>query len=127
VLVATGLGMGLAQAIGSDDAGELPRLTGAALAQLPAMWVLGAIAIALFGFAPRAVTVAWTALGACGLLWFLGPLLDVPGWLLDVSPYEHVPAVPATSLVAGPLLALTVVAIALTGAGLAGFRRRDIG
>jgi putative exporter of polyketide antibiotics len=35
--------------------------------------------------------------------------------------------VPAASLAASPLLALTAVAIALTCAGPAGFRRRDIG
>jgi ABC-2 type transport system permease protein len=91
------------------------------------MWVLGAVVVALFGLVPRAVTVAWAALGGCALLWFLGPLVDAPGWLLGVSPFDHVPAVPATSLAAGPLLALTAVAAALTCAGLAGFSRRDIG
>jgi len=55
-----------------------------------------------------------------------GPLLDVPGWVLDISPYEHVPAVPAATVAAGPLLALAAVAAALTAAGLAGFRRRDV-
>lgn len=124
---AGGAGIGLAHAIGSYDAAQLPRLAGAALAQLPAVWVLGAVVVALFGLVFRAVTAAWAALGACALLWFIGPLVDAPGWLLGVSPFDHVPAVPASSLAAGPLLALTAVAIALTCAGLAGFRRRDIG
>ncbi len=127
VLLAGGVGIGLAHAIGSHDAGQLPRLAVAALAQLPAMWVLGAVVVALFGLVPRAVTVAWAALGGCALLWFLGPLADAPGWLLGVSPFDHVPAVPAASLAAGPLLALTAVAVALTCAGLAGLRHRDIG
>lgn len=126
VLTAAGLGVGLAHAIGSHDAAELPRLTGAALAQLPAVWVLGAIVVALFGLVPRAVALAWAAFGACVLLWFFGPLLDVPSWLLDISPYEHVPAVPAVTIAAGPLVALAAVATAFTAAGLAGFRRRDV-
>ena len=121
VLAATGLGAG----IGTQDLGEIPRLIGAALAQLPAVWVLGALVAALFGLAPEALRLAWVALGACFLLWFLGPLLDLPSWILDLSPYEHVPAVPAVSFDAGPLLALTAVAAALTAAGLIGFRRRD--
>lgn len=127
VLAATGLGAGLTYAIGTHDAGQLPRLIGAALAQLPAVWVLGALVAGLFGLAPRALTLAWVALGACFLLWFLGPLLDLPGWLLDVSPYQHVPAIPAAPVAVAPLLALSAVAVALTGAGLAGFRRRDAG
>jgi ABC-2 type transport system permease protein len=57
----------------------------------------------------------------------LGPLLHAPAWLMDLSPFEHVPAVPATALAAGPLLALTAIAIALTGTGLVAFSRRDVG
>jgi ABC-2 type transport system permease protein len=121
VLAATGLGAG----VGTQDASEIPRLIGAALAQLPAVWVLGAVVAALFGLAPEAVRLAWAALGACFLLWFLGPLLDLPGWILDLSPYEHVPAIPAVGFAAAPLLALTAFAAALTAAGLVGFQRRD--
>jgi ABC-2 type transport system permease protein len=121
VLAATGFGAG----IGTQDAGEIPRLVGSALAQLPAVWVLGALVAGLFGLAPRALMLAWAALGACFLLWFLGPLLDLPRWLLDLSPYEHVPAVPADAFSLAPLLGLTAVAAALTAAGLAGVRRRD--
>jgi ABC-2 type transport system permease protein len=121
VLAATGLGAG----IGTQDLGEVPRLMGAALAQLPAVWALGAIAAALFGLAPRALRLTWAALGVCYLLWFLGPLLDLPQWLMDLSPYEHVPQLPAASFTAGPLLALTAVAAALSAAGLVGFRRPD--
>jgi ABC-2 type transport system permease protein len=126
VLLATGLGAGIAYALGSHDAAQIPRLTGAALAELPAVWVLGALVAALFGVLPRAVSAAWAALGACALIWLLGPLLDVPGWVLDISPFEHVPGVPAASLDAGPLLALTAIAAALTAAGLVAFRRRDV-
>jgi polyether ionophore transport system permease protein len=121
VLAATGLGAG----IGTQDASQIPRLIGAALAQLPAVWVLGALVVGLFGLAPDAIRLAWAALGACFLLWFLGPLLDLPSWVLDLSPYEHVPAIPAADFAAGPLLALTAVAAAITAAGLLGFQRRD--
>jgi polyether ionophore transport system permease protein len=127
VLLAGGLGMGLAHALGSDDAGQIPRLMGAALAQVPAVWVLGSLVLALFGLVPRAVALSWAALAGCALLWFLGPLTNAPQWLLDVSPFEHVPAVPAVALSAGPLLVLSAIAVALSAAGLAGFSRRDVG
>jgi ABC-2 type transport system permease protein len=126
VLAATGLGAGVAYAIASGDAAQIARLTGASLAQLPAVWVLGALAVALFGVAPAATGLAWGALGACVLLWLLGPLLGLPSWLLDASPYTHIPAVPAAGLDIAPLVALLAVAAALTAAGLIGLRRRDV-
>ena len=125
-LLCAGLGMGIAAAIGDGDAGQLWRVTGAALALAPAVWVLGGIATALVGLAPRAAAGAWVALTACVTLWFVGPLLEPPDWVLDLSPYHHVPAAPAVDVTAGPLLALTAVAVALTAVGLAGIRRRDL-
>ena len=54
-------------------------------------------------------------------------LLDLPSWVVDISPFQHVPAMPADDFALGPLLALTAVAAGLTGVGLVGFRRRDAG
>ena len=63
VLLATaGLTAGLAHAAQTGDAGQLPRVLGAALAQVPAAWVLAGVALALFGLAPRASAASWAAL-----------------------------------------------------------------
>jgi ABC-2 type transport system permease protein len=121
-----GLGTGLADAIVSDDAGRLPLLLASGLAMAPAMWVLAGVAVALFGLVPRAAAAAWGALGACFLVSYLGPLLSLPDWVMDISPYEHVPLMPAADFTLGPLLALTAVAAALVALGLAGFRRRNV-
>ena len=45
---------------------------------------------------------------------------------MDISPFTHVPLLPAADLDVVPLIALTAVAAALSAAGLAGLRRRDI-
>jgi ABC-2 type transport system permease protein len=126
VVGATGLGAGLADAVSSDDAGRLPELLGAALATVPAVWVLTALAVALFGLMPRVVNVAWGALGACFLVSYLGPLLSLPDWVMDLSPYSHIPLLPAEDFSAGPLIALTAIAAALTAVGVSAFRRRDV-
>jgi ABC-2 type transport system permease protein len=126
VLAASGLGAGIADAFSSDDAGRVLVLLGSSVALAPAVWVMIGIAIALYGLVPRAAVAAWGFLGACFLLLYLGPLLSLPDWLLDLSPYEHVPLLPAADLTVGPLLALTAVAVALTAAGVVGLRRRDI-
>jgi ABC-2 type transport system permease protein len=126
VLGATGLGTGIADALASHDAGRVAVLTGSALALVPAVWVLAAVAVALFGLVPRAAPAAWGVLGACFLLAYLGPLLALPDWVMDISPFTHVPLLPADDFALGPLAVLTAVAAAFTAAGLVGFRRRDV-
>ena len=126
LLAAGGLGEGTGVALSTGDLGELPRLVAASLAHLPAMWVLGGIAALVFGLAPRAVMLVWGAFALCFFLAMFGELLDVPGWLIDVSPYSHIPDVPATELTPAPLIVLTLIAAALIAAGLAAFRHRDL-
>jgi len=126
LLAAGGLGEGIGVLLSTGDVGELPRLVAASLAHLPAMWVLGGIAALVFGFAPRAVMLVWGSFALCFFLAMFGELLDVPGWLIDVSPYSHIADVPATDLTLAPLIILTLIAGALIAAGLAAFRHRDL-
>jgi putative exporter of polyketide antibiotics len=42
----------------------------------------GALALAVLGLLPRgSVPAAWTVLGACVVVSFMGPLLGLPGWV----------------------------------------------
>ena len=112
VVGAAGLGTGVADAINTGDAGRLPLLLGSSLAFVPAVWVLIGAAVALFGLVPRAVAAAWGLLGASYLIGLLGPLLSLPDWVMDLSPFTHVPLVPAADLAVVPLIALTAIAAA---------------
>lgn len=128
VLAVAGLFAGLADGLRGGDLGPtLGRVLVGALAQVPATWALAAVAVALFGLVPRASTAAWAALVVCLLLSEFGPSLHAPQWAMDVSPFTHVPKLPGGTVTAEPILWLVVAAAALTAAGLAGFRRRDIG
>ena len=123
-------GAGAALAYGAqvhDVGGQFPRLLAGALVQLPAAWVLAGLGTALFGLAPRLAALTWAALVACLLLLEVGILLGLSQWLVDISPFAHVPKLPGAAFSATPLLWLTAITGALTAAGLAGFRRRDIG
>ena len=42
-----------------------------------------------------------------------GILLDLPQWLLNLSPFQHVPALPAASMSWPPIVVLTAIAAAL--------------
>jgi ABC-2 type transport system permease protein len=127
IILAAGLGLGVTYGIAAEDVGQVPRLTGAALAYLPALWVVVAIAFALFGFVPRATPVAWAALTVFLVIGFLGQLLRLPDWVMDLSPFQHVPSMPAEGFSVLPLVVLTAVAAGLTGAGMVGLRHRDAG
>jgi ABC-2 type transport system permease protein len=110
-----------------DVAGHLPRVMGSAMIQLPAVWVLTGVAMALFGLAPRFASVSWGVLVTFLLLGQLGQILQFPQWSLNLSPFSHIPLISAEPLTVTPLLALVVIAFALLGAGLTGFQRRDAG
>jgi ABC-2 type transport system permease protein len=126
VLAAGGLGTGVAHALATGDAGQATRVLGAALAYVPAVWVVVGLATALFGLVPRAVLAAWAVLAVVVVVAVFGELFDLPRWLRDLSPFSHVPDVPAAALTALPVVVLLVVAGALVAAGVAGFRRRDL-
>ncbi|HET8680979.1 MAG TPA: ABC transporter permease [Micromonosporaceae bacterium] len=127
LMVAMGASAGLAHGARVGDMSQVGRVLGGALVQLPAAWVLTGIVVAAFGLAPRLVTAGWAALVGFLLLAEVGPLLDLDQWVMDVSPYAHVPKIPGAELTVAPVVTLTAVAALLTAAGLAGFRRRDIG
>jgi ABC-2 type transport system permease protein len=57
----------------------------------------------------------------------MGPLLGLPGWVAKLSPYDHVPKLPAAAFSAAPLLILALVAAAFAAVGLTALRRRDLG
>ena len=127
-LAAAGLATGLVHGANTGDVGsEMPRVLAAAMVQLPAVWVLAGIAVALFGLLPRLTSLSWAALGAFVLLGLFGELLQLDQWLLDISPFTHIPKLPGGEVSAEPLIWLLGVAAVLTIAGMVGFRRRDVG
>ena len=95
--------------------------------QLPAVWVLAGLTVAAYGLVPRlAAPVAWLALSLCLLLGQVGAALQLNRWLLDASPFTHLPHLPGDAVPATPLIVLVALAAALLAAGIAGFRRRDL-
>jgi len=127
LMAAAGLGMGLTYGIAVSDLGQVGRLVGAAVGFVPALWLLVGVTLVLFGLAPRATTAAWGVLVACFVTGLFGELLDLPSWVVDLSPFQHVPKMPSDGFALTPILALTGVAAALIVVGVVGFRRRDAG
>ncbi len=127
ILLAGGLGTGIADTLVSDQPASVLWLTGLALVQLPAALVLASVAVLLTGWLPRLVQLAWAGLAVAFVIGWLGGILDPPGWVSGLSPFDHLPFVPVEDLAATPLVVLSLLAVVLTGLGLLGFRRRDVG
>lgn len=128
VLLAVGgasAGLAYGATIG-DISGQLPTLTGAALAQAPAVWVTAALALVLFGWMPKASAAAWGVFAAFLLCGQLGPVLHLPQLMLDLSPFTHLPKAPGGHQEAAPYLWLVLVGAVAAAVGLTGFRRRDL-
>jgi putative exporter of polyketide antibiotics len=126
-LVSYGLVAGLVYGSSTSDVGsQLPRVLGGALVQLPAVWTLAAVTVVFFGLLPRVTPIAWGALALCLLFGQFGAIFNFDQWLLDISPFTHVPRLPGGDVTAVPLVLLSVIAAAMAAAGLAGLRRRDM-
>ncbi|MFJ8788989.1 ABC transporter permease [Streptomyces sp. NPDC102462] len=105
---------------------QVGPILGACLVQVPAVWVVGGLAVLVYGVLPRGAMVAWGVAGAVLLIGWVGPALDVPQVVLDLSPFGHLPKLPGSPMRWGPVLVLLSLAVALVGAGLTGLRRRDL-
>jgi ABC-2 type transport system permease protein len=126
-LTAAGVAIGLTHGLNVRDVGgELPRLLAGTVVQLPAVWILSAITVLLFGVLPRLTGLAWAALAACLLFGMVGSAMGLSQWVLDISPFTHLPHLPGGHVTALPLILLCAIAITLTMAGVTGFRRRDV-
>ncbi len=113
-------------AITGDVGSELSTVLEAAIIQVPAVWVIVGFTILLFGVAPRLTSLAWAVLVVSLLLGQLGRILQFPQWALNLSPFSHIPPLPVAEFDFTPLVILTVIAITMTLAGVAGLRRRDL-
>lgn len=96
------------------------------LAEVPAICLAAAVAIAVVGLAPHVRAVAWLVLVYWLLMTLFGPILKAPDWMLDTSPFHVVPNVSAPDPDFTPLWITAGLAVALVIAGLVGYRRRDL-
>jgi ABC-2 type transport system permease protein len=127
LVFAVAMGIAGGQVLGGTAA-LLRDLVGASLVQIPAVGVLGAAVIVVVVGLPRWATgLSWALmLGVISVGPMFGPSLGLPTWLLDLSPFTHVPNAPAVAVTFAPVLALGLVCLVLAAAGVLFLRRRNL-
>jgi ABC-2 type transport system permease protein len=56
----------------------------------------------------------------------LGAILKLPGWMMGLTPFDHLGSLPGGDADVAGLVGLLVVTLAALAVGAAGFRRRDV-
>jgi ABC-2 type transport system permease protein len=134
--VAAGSSVALALMIGvlawagaaSQHAGvSLGSLVEAGANCLPAALCFLGLGALVFATMPRLSGGGALALVGIAFLWeLLGALVGAPAWLLALSPFHHVAAVPQSAFDAQGALAMMAVAVGASVAALEVFMRRDL-
>lgn len=121
-VIATGAG---ALLVGVHDPGFTDYLLAFA-AYAPPTLVVGALSTALFAWAPRLAGISWLLLAVVLITSMFGALLDLPDWVLGISPFHWVSEPFIEDFEIGGAVGVGVVALALYVLALGGFRRRDL-
>ncbi len=129
LLAVSGAAAGIAHGLRAGDlATQVGHAVSGSMAQLPAVWVVAAVATLVFGLAPKvAVPVSWTVVGVALVLALFGPVVGLAQVVLDLSPFTHVPKLPGAEFSWTPTVWLSGVAVLGICTGMAAFRRRDVG
>ncbi|MEM8619351.1 MAG: ABC transporter permease [Actinomycetota bacterium] len=126
ITLAAAAAMGVGVLIATGDPDQVGGLFGASLAYTPALMIVVAVGLAISGWLPRAAVATWALVAGAMVIGMFGPVLNLPDWVSNLSPFEHIALAPAESTTLVPLVVLSVVAVVLAVAGFVGIDRRDV-
>lgn len=127
-VIAAAMGVGyLGVALSGGAPGLYRVVTVAGLGQLAAAAVFVALTAVIVVLAPRlTIVLSWALLLGATLLGLFGPLLGLPAWAANISPFAVTPIVSGDQVAMRGLLWLILVAVAGAAAALALMRRREL-
>lgn len=120
--------VGAAMWAGHASAGgpQVGNILVAALAWAPATWVVTSLSALCLAARSGWAAAAWAWPAGFLVLTLIVDLLDLPGWVGNLSPYAHVPALPAADWSWSAELGLVAVSAALVALAARLFTRRDL-
>ncbi|MBS4219844.1 ABC transporter permease [Bacillus sp. FJAT-49711] len=126
IISMTAIGLWSAGASVMDDGIAFSTIYEAALAYLPAIWVMIGLAVLCSGLAPNLTGLTWIYLLYSFIVVYLGGLLQFPDWMSNLSPYGHIPQLPVEDMDLTSVAILTIIAIVLSVTGFIFYNKRDI-
>ena len=97
-----------------------------AVATVPAVWTVIALAVAVIGARPQVQMAAWLGVLASFVLTLLGPTFKLWDWILAISPFWHIPNVSDANADWSGLGWISMVTLLFVTVGYVGFWRRDL-
>lgn len=128
MLVVVGGLMALTTNIMSNDIElDVWQYTLAGLSYLPILLAFVAIYLLLFGVAPRLTgLITWSYFGFVAFLSWLGPILGIDDWLMNLSVLEHLATPPLEDIKLAPLVVVSLISLVAIVVGLIYWRRRNL-
>ena len=126
IVVSASLTLGVCTALSIGSTSDIGRLTLAGVAYLPAELVMLGIAAVAFGWYPKALSGVWGYYAVVAFLAFLGNAINLPSFIVDLSPTTHVGNPPQGSVETIGLIVMACLATLLISLSLRSFHTRDI-
>ena len=126
----------LAQAIGLysmvpsmlDNPSDLPLsfLLQSVMVYVPALWIMGGLAVLMVGLFPKRVGWIWAYYGFTFFVMMYARMLPEIAWLANLTPLGWVPQLPMDEINGIVMALMSVGGIALAAVGIMFYNRRDI-
>jgi ABC-2 type transport system permease protein len=127
MLMGSGLVMALAVNALSSWTVNVGDYVLAGLSYWPLVALLSGIYVLLFGLLPRMAGLAlWVFFGFIAFMSWLGPLMKIDQWIMDLSPLSHIAAAPTEAVKFTPLLIMLAVGALAAAFGAIFWRRRNL-
>ena len=126
IVLAGAIGLGLVYGASVHDIPtSLGHAVGAGLITVPAVWLVMGVAVLSLGLRPSWFAISWVALGWCVIAGWFGVVLGLPEWILQTSPFGHLPTWPSGPMSWTAVIILSVIAVVMLLVSERGLRDRD--
>jgi ABC-2 type transport system permease protein len=127
LVVLTGLALWVGSLVAGSGGVTLGDSLKAVLNSGPVVVLITGLAVLALGFLPRVAVGVPVAVTVGGyVLSVLGPALDWPSWVVDVSPFTHLAYVPAEPFAATSAAVMVLIGGCMAAGGVAAFSLRDL-
>ncbi|MCF7924293.1 MAG: ABC-2 transporter permease [Candidatus Izimaplasma sp.] len=124
-LLITGFGLWVAIYSVMDNPIALGVVIKGIIIYLPASFIMIGLSAILIGYLPKFTSITWYYLVIAFFFVYLGSLLQLPEWMINISIFAHIPQVPIETINYLILFVMLAISIIMMGIGIYGYKRRD--